>query len=86
VDLEYQKELHDLHNEYPLAAERMKINKVEKHIPNLSNKAEYVVNYRALKCYEKHGIEVTKIYPGIKYRESTWMGHYIDVFKKERHV
>ena len=27
VDLEYPKELHDLHNEYPLASEKVKINK-----------------------------------------------------------
>ena len=35
VDLEYPKELHDLHNDYPLAPERLKANKVEKRIPNL---------------------------------------------------
>jgi len=34
-DLEYPKKLHDLHNEYPLAPERIEINKVEKLIPNL---------------------------------------------------
>ena len=32
VDLEYPKELHDLHNEYPLAPERLTVNKVEKLI------------------------------------------------------
>ena len=35
VYLEYPKELHDLHNDYPLAPERIKIDKVEKLIPNL---------------------------------------------------
>ena len=30
VDLEYPKELHDLHNDYPLAPEQIKVNKVEK--------------------------------------------------------
>ena len=38
VCLEYPKELHDLHNEYPLAPERLKINGVEKLIPNLDHK------------------------------------------------
>ena len=33
VDLEYPKELHDLHNDYPLAPERIVVNKVEKLIP-----------------------------------------------------
>ena len=43
VDLEYPEELHDLHNEYPLAPERLEINKVEKLIPNLNNKTSYVL-------------------------------------------
>lgn len=30
VDLEYPKDLHDLHNDYPLAPESLKVNKVEK--------------------------------------------------------
>jgi len=34
-DLEYPRELHDLHNECPLAPERLVVNKVEKLIPNL---------------------------------------------------
>ena len=38
VDLEYPEHLHDLHNDYPLAPERVKIGNVEKLIPNLNNK------------------------------------------------
>ncbi len=38
VDLEYPKELHDAHNEYPLAAERLVIGKVEKLVPILTTK------------------------------------------------
>jgi len=29
VDLEYPKVLHDLHNDYPLAPERLMVNRVE---------------------------------------------------------
>ena len=35
VDLEYPKDLHDLHNDYPIAPERLKIKNVEKLLPNL---------------------------------------------------
>ena len=28
VDLEYPEELHDMHNDYPLAAEKMKVTKI----------------------------------------------------------
>ena len=35
VDLEYPEELHDLHNDYPLAPEQAEVNKVKKLIPHL---------------------------------------------------
>ena len=38
VDLEYPENLHDLHNDYPLAVERLKVGKVDKLVPNLRNK------------------------------------------------
>ena len=38
VDLEYPKDLHNLHNDYSLDPERVKIGNVEKLIPNLNNK------------------------------------------------
>ena len=36
VDLKCPEELHDLHNDYPLAPESIKIGNVEKLIPNLN--------------------------------------------------
>ncbi|CAG2243981.1 unnamed protein product [Mytilus edulis] len=38
VDLEYSKELHDHHNDYPLAPEAVQLNKVKKLVPNLGDK------------------------------------------------
>ena len=35
VDVKYPDELHDSHNELPFMCEKMKINKVEKLVPNL---------------------------------------------------
>ena len=49
VDLEYPEDLHDLHNDDPLAPERVKIGNVEKLIPNLYNKTNYVMHYENLK-------------------------------------
>ena len=48
VDLEHQEDLHDLHNDYPFAPECVKIGNVEKLIPNLNNKTNYVANYENL--------------------------------------
>ena len=79
VDLEYSEELHDLHNEYPLAPERLTINKVEKLIPNLNNKRKYIIHYENLKLYESLGLKITHIHRGIKFEESDWMKSYIDL-------
>ena len=49
VDLEYPEHLHDLHNDYPIPLESIKIEKVEKLVPNLNNKTHYVMHYENLK-------------------------------------
>ena len=47
VNLEYPKELHDSHNDYPLCPERVMCkNNVEKLIPNLRDKKKYVLHYK----------------------------------------
>ena len=50
VDLLYPYELHDAHNDYPMAAARMKTTPKEppKLVPNLNNKTKYVCHYRLL--------------------------------------
>ena len=79
VSLEYPEKLHDLHNDYPLAPERINCDKVEKLIPNLQNKEKYVIHYENLKQYLDLGIKLTPIYRGIKFEESEWLKTYIDL-------
>ena len=84
--------MHDLHNDYPLAPERVKIgnvdklipNTVEKLIPNTNNKTNYVVRYENLKLYESLGFKITKIHRSIKFKESAWLEEYINVNTKLR--
>ena len=79
VDLEYPKELHDLHNDYPLCPERVKCDKgVEKLIPNLRDKNKYVIHYKNLMQCLKLGMKLKKIHRGIKFIESAWLKPYID--------
>nr|XP_012563435.1 unnamed protein product [Hydra vulgaris] len=73
VDLEYPEHLHDLHNDYPLAPERLKIDKVDKLIPNLNHKENYIIHYENWKLYERLGMKLTKIHRGIKFEESAWL-------------
>ena len=79
VDLEYPKDLHDLHNDYPLAPERLKIKNVEKLIPNLWDKEKYIVHHENLKLYLELGLKIKKIHRGIKFREEPWMRSYIEL-------
>ena len=77
VDLEYPDELHDLHNEYPLAPEKLKIGKVDKLVPNLNNKTKYVLHYETLKLYLRLGLKLTKSHRGITFEERDFMKKYI---------
>ena len=79
VDLEYPEELHDFHNDYPLAPERIKINKVEKLIPTLGDKQKYVLHRENLKLYLSLGLKLKWIHRGIKFREKPWMRSYIEL-------
>ena len=84
VDLECPKNLHDLHNDYPLAPEQIMVNKVSKLIPNLGDKKKYVLHYENLKQYLKLGLKLTHIHSGIKFKESPWLEKYISLNTKLR--
>ena len=79
VDLEYPKNLHDTHNEYPLAPERLRVNKVDKLIPNLNNKEKYVIHHKNLKQYLDLGLKLIKIHRRVKFNERTWLKDYIQL-------
>ena len=79
VDLEYPRELRVLHNDYPVAPERLRINNVEKLIPNLWDKEKYIVHHENLKLYEELGLKIKKIHRGIKFRDEPWMKSYIEL-------
>ena len=79
VDLEYPEELHDSHNDYPLCPERVECDKVEKLIPNLRHKKNYVIHYKNLMQCINQGMILKKIHRGIKFVESDFMKPYIDM-------
>jgi len=84
VDLEYPKELHDLHKDYPLAPERIVVNKLEKLIPTLRKKDKHVLHHRNLKQYLEMGMNLTKIHRGIAIAEDAWLKPYIELNTKLR--
>lgn len=79
VDLEYPHHLHDLHNDYPLAPERIKGTDGQlKLIPNLFNKTHYVCHYRILQFYVRHGLRVTAVHKILAFKQQSILAGYIN--------
>ena len=62
TDVEYPKNLRDLHSDLPFLPERMKIDKCDKFVCNLYDKKHYVVNIRLLKRALYHGVILKKVH------------------------
>ena len=58
--------------------EHMKINGIEKLIPNLYNKKRYIIQIIALDQALKHGLVLKCIYRAIEFKQLAWMKEYID--------
>ena len=84
VDVSYPAELHDDHNNLPFMCERMKINGVEKLVPNLHDKKNYVIHIQALDQAIQHGLVLERVHRAIEFNQSAWMKPYIDFNTKLR--
>ena len=104
VDLEYPEELHELHNDYPCAAEKIKVSddtlsdycreiknkfnissgNVNKLIPTLNDKKNYVLHEENLKLYLRLGLKLKKIHRVLEFREKPWLKQYIDFNTEKR--
>ena len=62
VDVSYPKDLNDSHNDLPFMCERMEINGVEKLVPNLRNKKNYVIHIQALNQALQHRLRLDRIH------------------------
>ena len=78
VDVKYPKELHDKHNELSFICEQMKISRVEKLVPNLHNKRNYIIHIRALDQTLCHGLVLERVHRAIEFDQSAGMKTYID--------
>ena len=104
MDLEYPQELHDLHNNYPVAPEKAKVSKnmlsmyckkiakkykisigqVNKLIPTLKDKKEYVLHYHNLQLYLDLGLKIKKVHRVLEFDQSPWLMQYIDFNTEKR--
>ena len=83
-DLEYPQDLHDAHNDYPLAPENVEIDKVRKLVPHLGKREKYTLHYRNLKLYLSMGMKLVKVHRIIGFRQSPWLKSYIELNTKLR--
>ena len=78
VDVSYPRELHNQHNALPFMCERMEINGVEKLVPNLRDKKNYVIHIQALNQALQHKLRSDRIHRAIEFDQSPWLKTYID--------
>ena len=69
----------ELHNDLLFLPERMKLEKVEKIVANLHNKAEYVIHMKNLKQALNYWLVFEKIYRVIKFNQDASLKAYIDM-------
>ena len=77
--MSYPNDLHDLYNNLQFMWEKRKINGVQKLIPHLYDKKEYVIHIVALDQALKHGLVLDRVHWVIKFDQSTWLALYIDL-------
>ena len=68
-----------LHNDLSLLPERMKIEKAEKLVANLHDKAEYVTHIRNLKQALNHWLVSKAVPKVIQFNKNAWLKSYIDI-------
>ena len=84
VDVKYPTNLHDSHNGLPFMCDKMKINKVEKLVPNLKDKKNYIIHIGALDQALRHGLVLEMIHRAIEFNQTDWTKPCIDFNTKLR--
>ena len=79
ADIEYPRELHDLHSDLQFLPERMKVNKCNKLVCNLYSKNDYVIHIRSLKQALNHGLILKKFHRVIQFNQEPLFKPYIDM-------
>ena len=63
-----------------------KYKSTSKLMSDVTNKSKYMIHYRMFKFYLNQGMKVTKIHTIYKFKQSPWLGKYIDHKTQKRTV
>lgn len=84
--MEYPKELHIDHNDYPFLPERVKLQNVEKLCTTLNSREKYVLHLKNIQQAIQNGLKVTKVHRILKFFQSDWMASYINLNNSRREM
>jgi hypothetical protein len=101
-DLEYPGELHEIHNDFPLAPEPMRITKEmlslfctslgvkglfdEKLIGSLQTKIKYKTHYRNSKLYLSLGVRLLRVHRVLSFKQQARLKPYVDLNTAKRQL
>ena len=85
VDVEYPKDLFNLHKDIPYLPEENKLVKVKKLVCGIEDKKN-VVHIRALKQALNHGLKLKRVHKVIQFNQKVWLKPCIDMNTKLRKV
>ena len=69
----------DIANKYGI-----KIDRVNKLVPNLRDKIKYVVHYKSLQYYLSLGMKLIKVHRILKLKQFNWLKEYIEFNTEKR--
>ena len=84
VDVEYPKNLFNLHINLGFLPEKNKAKKCNKLVCNIQDKENYIVHIKALKIALKHGLILQKAHNVIQFNQEEWLKSYTEMNIKLR--
>ena len=84
VDIDYPKDLFNLHKDFPFLPERKKVNKCEKRICSKEEQRKICCSYKSFKTNIKSWINTKKVHRVIKFNQRAWLKPYVNMNTKRR--
>ena len=61
----------------------IRVDEVNKLVPNLRDKIKYLVHYKNLQYYLSLGMKLIKVQRILKFKQSNWLKEYIDLIQRK---